>query len=298
MRLRRSELRYSGSRDEGQGADRQGTRRRGFGKLSASGHPSRGATMRSVHTAYLGLSLLLVAGYAQAAEIDVDCNVESDYEFALSEKSVIFTRETETPKAIVMRQGRLFVDDRWVTLSAADSKRIADYERDARATMPLARQIGLDAADVAFTALAEVAAGFGSDPARSRAKMDKAREVLDRELSRSVSPYHYNSEAMGESIGAAVKEVLPMLIGDIVSGALGAAFSGDAERMKRLENMDKDIEARIKPRADALEIRARALCQKMESLDAIDNALEYRLPGGKPLDLLQIKPPDHRRKDD
>ena len=82
--------------------------------------------MRSVS---MGLSLLLLAGAAQATEVHVECNVESDYDFALSDKSVIFTRETATPKAIVMRQGRLFVDDRWVTLSAADSKRVAEYER-------------------------------------------------------------------------------------------------------------------------------------------------------------------------
>lgn len=251
-----------------------------------------------MRSASIGLSLLLLAGAAQATEINVECNVESDYDFALSDKSVIFTRETGTPKAIVMRQGRLFVDDRWVALSAADSKRVADYEREARATMPLARQIGLDAADIAFTTLAEVAAGFGSDPSRTRDKLDKARKQLDRELSRSVTPSHYNSEALGESIGAAVKDVMPVLVGDIVSGALGAAFSGDDARMKRMENMDKDIEARIKPRADALEVRAEALCRKMESLERIDGALEYRLPDGSALDLLELKPPEKRRKHD
>lgn len=243
----------------------------------------------------IGLSLLLLTGAAQAADIDVECKVESDYDFALSDKSVIFTRDTGTPKAIVMRQGRLFVDDRWVALSPADSRRVADYERDARAVMPLARQIGLDAADIAFTALGEVAAGFGSDPSRTRAKLDKARKQLDQQLARSISANHYNSEALGESIGGAVKEVMPSLIGDIVSGALGAAFSGDEARLKRLENMDKEIEARIESRADALEVRARSLCQKMESLDRIDNALEYRLPNGAALDLLELKPPEQRR---
>lgn len=251
-----------------------------------------------MRSASIGLSLLLLAGAAQATEINVECNVESDYDFALSDKSVIFTRETGTPKAIVMRQGRLFVDDRWVALSAADSRRVADYEREARATMPLARQVGLDAADIAFTTLAEVAAGFGSDPSRTRDKLDKARKQLDRELSRSVSPSHYNSEALGESIATAVKDVMPVLVGDIVSGALGAAFSGDDARMKRMENMDKDIEARIKPRADALEVRAEALCRKMESLERIDNALEYRLSDGSALDLLELKPPEKRRKHD
>ena len=251
--------------------------------------------MRSVS---MGLSLLLLAGAAQAAEIHVECNVRSDYDFALSDKSAIFTRESGDPKAIVMRQGRLFVDDQWVSLSPADAKRVAEYEREARATMPLARQVGLDAADIAFTTLGEVAAGFGGDPSRTRAKLDKARAQLDKELARSVTVNHYNSEALGESIAGAVKDVMPSLVGDIVTGALGAAFSGDDERMKRLENMDKDIEARIQPRADALEVRARALCDKMENLDRIDNQLEYRLPGGKRLDLLEIKPPEKRHKAD
>lgn len=251
--------------------------------------------MRSVS---MGMSLLLLAGAAQAAEVNVECNVSSDYDFALSDKSAIFTRETGVPKAIVMRQGRLFVDDRWVSLSPADGKLIAEYEREARATMPLARQVGLDAADIAFTTLGEVAAGFGGDPSRTRAKLDKARKELDKELARSVTPSHYNSEALGESIGNAVKQVLPSLIGDIVTGAVSAAFSGDDERMKQLENMDKEIEARIQPRADALEVRARALCTKMENLDRIDNALSYRLPDGKALDLLEIKPPEKRRKAD
>jgi hypothetical protein len=242
--------------------------------------------------------LLLMAGAAQAVEIDTECNVKSDYDFALSDKSAIFTRDTGTPRAIVMRHGRLFIDDRWVTLSAADSKRVADYERDARAAMPLAQRVGLDAADIAFTALAEVAAGLGSDPARTRARLDDARKQLERELAGSVTPHHYNSEALGESIGVAVKDVLPTLVGDIVSGALGAAFSGDQARMERLENMDQDIEARIQPRADALEVRARDLCRKMEALDSIDNALEYRLPDGRALDLIELKPPEKRRKHD
>lgn len=245
----------------------------------------------------MGLSLLLLAGAAQATEINVECNVESEYDFSLSDRSAIFTRETGAPKAIVMRQGRLFVDDAWVTLSAADSKRIADYEREAREAMPLARQVGLDAADIAFTALGEVAAEFGGNPDRTRAKLDKARAQIDKELARSVNANHYNSEALGESIGEAVKQVIPSLVGDIVTGAVGAALSGDEERMKRLENMDKDIEARIQPRADKLEARARALCTKMENLDRIDNALEYRLPNGKALDLLEVKPPEKRKQD-
>lgn len=244
----------------------------------------------------LALALLLFAGAAQAADMHVSCNVDSDYDFALSDKSVIFTRDSGTPKAVVMRQGRLFVDDQWVTLGAADRERVAAYETQARAAMPLAAEIGRDAADIAFTALGEVAAGFGNDPARTRVKLDKARAQLNAKLAQSISPTHYNSDEMGRSIGQAVKDVMPMLMGDIVSGAISAAF-GDEEQRKRLENMDKDIDARIEPRSKALEGKARTLCDKMKALDGIDNALEYRLPSGKPLELLRIKPDSESEHD-
>ncbi len=219
---------------------------------------------------------------------EISCNVESDYEFALTDRSVVLTRDAGTPRTILMRQGKLFVDDKWVPLTAADSKRISAYERDARGVMPLAQQIGRDAADIAFTTLGEVAAGFSSDPAKTRAKLAKARTQLDARLARSVTPNHFNGDDIGEGIGAAVKDALPSLMGDIVGGAIRAAFGGDVAQLKRMENMDKLIEAHVEPRAKSLERNAELLCNKMESLDRIDNALEYRIDG-RPLNLLEVK---------
>lgn len=237
-------------------------------------------------------SMLVVALALASAGVnarEISCNVESDYDFALTDRSVIFTRESGTPGTILMRQGQLFVDDKWVTLSAADHTRVSAYERDARAVMPLAQQIGRDAADIAFTTLGEVAAGFSRNPAETRAKLAKARAQLDARLARSVTPTRFNGDDIGEGIGAAVKDALPSLMGDIVGGAIRAAFGGDTAQLKRMENMDKLIEARVEPRAKALERNAELLCNKMESLDRIDNALEYRF-NGQPLNLLEVRP--------
>jgi len=230
--------------------------------------------------------LTLACGSAFAGTCDVD--VESDYDLALNEHSVILTRDSGVPKAIVMRQGRLFVDDAWVTLSAADSQRIAAFEQGTRATMPEAQAIGRAAADIAFTALGEVAAGFSSDPANSRAKLAKARAQLDARLARSVTANRFDGRDLGNGISQAVAGVLPSMIGDIVGGAISAAFSGDASRLKQMENLDAQIEAKVEPRARALEQRAEGLCRRMIALDVIDNALEYR-HDGKPLDLLRIE---------
>lgn len=244
----------------------------------------RGLTLAS-------LSLVLLAGNVAAKEIS--CDVESDYELHVTPRSVILTREHGTPDVVLMRQGKLFVDGRWVELNAADGKRIAQYERETRAVLPLARQIGHDATAIAFTALGEVAAGFSNDPAVTRAKLAKARVKLDASLARSISANHFNSDHLGEGIGRAVAELLPSLIGDIVGGAVRAAFNGDTARLERMERMDQEIEARVAPRAKALERRAEALCQHMQALDQIDDALDYRLPDGRRLDLIDTRTSRH-----
>lgn len=235
---------------------------------------------------WLALALVAVAGVASAKTIT--CDIESDYDLAITPKSVILTRDSGVPKTIVMRQGELFVDDRWARLSAGDRARVAAYEREARAVMPLAQQIGRDAAAIAFTTLGEVAAGFSSDPARTRTQLAQARTRIDTRLARSVTATRFNGADLGEGIGEAVREVMPLVIGDIVGGAVRAAFGGDITRLKQMEDMDRVIEARIQPRAQALERNAENLCRRMEGLDRIDNALDYRLPNGDKLDLLRI----------
>lgn len=235
-------------------------------------------------------SALLLALAVTAQARDFNCDIESDYDLTLNEQSVILTRDSGTPKWIVIRGDRLFVDDRWVALDNEDRKRIAAFDRTTRETMPLAREIARDAADIAFTALGEVAAGFSNDPVETRAKLDAARRKIDARLARSVSANRFSGDDLGEGIGEAVGEVVPMVIGDIVGGAVSAAFSGDTRRLQNMENLDKQIEARVEPRAKALEKRAEALCGKMTELDRLDNALAYRLPSGDPLDLMRIKP--------
>jgi hypothetical protein len=244
----------------------------------------------------LVLSVLSMAcSGALAADVNVSCSMDSDYDLSINERSVILTRASGTPKAIVMRQGRLFVDDRWVTLSEADSERIAAFEKGAREAMPEAQAIGRDAADIAFTVLGEVAAGFASDPKAAQAKISQARSQIDARLARSVTPTRFDGRDLGQGIGSAVSEVIPSMIGDIVGGAISAAFSGDASRLKRLENLDAQIDAKVEPRARVLEQRAQSLCGRMVKLDRIDDALEYRLVDGRPLDLLRARAPEDKK---
>src|SRR3546814_13391905 len=80
-------------------------------------------------------------------------------------------------------------------------------------------------------------------------------------------------------------------MGDIGVGALRAALSGDSSRLERVDNLDARIEALVEPRAKALERNAETLCSRMQALDRIDDALDYRHEG-RPLELLRVETGD------
>lgn len=232
---------------------------------------------------------LLACGAACAGvEIDSRCEIDSPYQLTLNERSLILTRQDGEPKAIVMRQGRLFVDDRWVELGAQDSRRLAEFERGARAAMPETQAIAREAADIALVAVGEVAAKLGNHPDRTRAKLAQARTRLDAGLRDAIGPTRFSGKRLGDGIADAIGDALPVLIGDLVGGAVSAALSGDVERFERLDGIDAQIEAAVQPRAGALERRADRLCQQVRGLDQLENSLEYRFDG-RPLDLLKVE---------
>ena len=67
---------------------------------------------RDIRMRRILFSALLLALAATAQARDVNCDIESDYDLTLNEQSVILTRDSGTPKWIVVRGDRLFVDDR------------------------------------------------------------------------------------------------------------------------------------------------------------------------------------------
>lgn len=245
-------------------------------------------------TALAAMTLACGAAFADV-HVDANCEIDSPFELTLNERSLILTRKDGAPKAIVMRQGRMFVDDRWVQLSSADTVRIAEFERGTRAAMPEAQHIGREAADIAFTALGEVAAVLGNHPDRTRAHLDKARKQLDTRLSNVITPTRFSGKALGDGIADALGETLPTVIGELVGGTVTAALSGDTDKFKRMDKLDAQIEAAVQPRADALGHRADGLCRRMRELDALDNALSYRFDG-QPLELLKVEAKEKQAK--
>lgn len=123
-----------------------------------------------------GLLLGLLVAVPAASADDLHCNVSSDYDLTLNPRSLILIRASGTPQRLVLRQGALFVDDRWVAVSADDRARLIQFERQTRDVVPLAQEVGREAADIAVTALGEVAAGFAAARGHACAAGGRARK--------------------------------------------------------------------------------------------------------------------------
>jgi len=240
----------------------------------------------------LMVAALLFASASTFAGVDA-CDMDSDYDVALSPDAITFSRDEGSPRQVVMHDGHLQVDGREAELGSADRERVRQFEHDARALVPEVRAIALEAVQIAFTAMTEVARGLAPDNPRLQAKLEASRLELLAQFEQPEGHFKIDEDAVAASVARLVGEVTPTLVGEITKAALAAAFSGDEHKTDeiegRAERMEKDIEARIKPRADALEARADALCPRFAALDQLDNALAWRLHDGGALDLLRTR---------
>jgi hypothetical protein len=237
--------------------------------------------------------LLALAPLAQAA-VSVDsghCQINSDYDLSVDAQRIAF--DNTRGSRIEMADGALWIDGEPAALSAEDVTRVRAFEAQVRRLLPEVRAIGIDAIDVAYTALNEVASALSDKPETITRRLDSSRELLEERLLGSDE----NSLSMDDAVvDAAVEEmvgeIVPLLLGEITRAAIAAALTGDEARVKEIEAradaMEARIERTVEARASLLEARAEALCPSLIALDEIDNALEVRLADGSPLALLKV----------
>lgn len=236
---------------------------------------------------------MLFAGTAQAGRFNA-CDIESDYDLTIGKEALTFVRDAGTPERIVMHDGRLTIDGAEQALSAADTARIAKYERDIRAMVPEIKAIAIDAVGIATDAVVQVAKAFaGNTEPRSLARLEEIGARVSERIEASDTTSEWREHEFDAAIEELTAELVPMVVGDIAAVAVAAALSGDEEKLAQIEAradaLEKEVEARVEARADVIEERAEALCPRMAALDALESEMELRLADGSPLDLVQMK---------
>lgn len=246
--------------------------------------------------ALLPLALLLASGAAQAHSthdgVRLGCDVRSDYSVRPYRQAFLFSREGSTPAEIGIGGGRLFIDGKEIELGAADHARLREMEGEMKAMVPQIEKVTLEAIEIAFTALTEVARGLSNTPEKTVAGLERSHREMMAEI-RSKPMGVFNEDAMAGIIEPIITRFIPDIVGGAVSTALKAAFSGEAatkEFEARIKHMEGELDTRVEARAKKLEPLADALCQRLTHLDSLDDSLEFRLPDGKPMQLLSVDP--------
>lgn len=254
-----------------------------------------------MNRAALTTALLLATGLVQAHSTDKDshssCDVSSDYSVSTYRSAFVFSQEKRKPAEIGIGGGRLFIDGKEATLTAADHARLREMEGEMKLLIPEVREVTTEAVDIAFTALTEVARALASNPKATVAKLETEHARVLREINEKPLAL-FNDDAMEDVVEPIISEYVPEIVGGAVSSALKAVFGGEKRAREfeaRMERMEKEIDTNVDARAKALEPLAEAMCQRLRRIDDLDNALEYRLPNAKPLQLLRID--QHKRTD-
>jgi hypothetical protein len=255
---------------------------------------------RPMKHAMIFSALLLSAGATQAQASDggrhMGCDVGSQYAVKPYRGAFLFTRDADRPMELGIGGGRLFIDGREAQLSAGDHRRLLQFEAEGKRVLPQIEQITVEAVDIAFTALTEVARALASDPRATVTSLESAHRRVRAEMG-SRPLMVFNDDAMADVVKPLVTEYVPEIVGGAVSTALKAAFSGDKARADfeaRMQRMEHELDTRVEARAKALEPLAQDMCERMRRMDSLDNALEFRLPDGQPLQLLKLDRRDDR----
>ncbi len=246
-------------------------------------------------------ALLCTASFAHAGtDVATDaCDLESDWSVAMQPAALSFASEREGgPSKLTLADGVLTVDGRTVVLSAAERARLRAYEAEVRRLLPEARAIALDAIDIAFTAVDEVARAFapkdGDGYARTAEKLATARIIARRQVEDAFAGRGMGEAEMERLIEDAVAQLVPAVMGDIISTAVTIAISGDEAAARELEQraqrMEREIEERVESRAKELERRAEAFCPQLVELDRIESTITTEIAPGRRFDLIRVEP--------
>ena len=245
-------------------------------------------------TATLATSLLVSAPISAentSIDIKVSCDARSDYQVSMSGQAFVFENNDGRNTRVVLGGGQLYINGKQTAVSAADQKSLDGFEAELRLLVPESRQVVTEAVNIAFDALGAVSVALSGNAGKST-EYDKARAKAVASANDPTRLPIFNDQSMRGIVEPIVSEFVPDIVGSALGFAMKAIFAGEekaAAMETRMNAMEKDLDARIDAREKALEPLAEGMCKRIQRMDALDNALEVRLPNGKPIDFLSIK---------
>ena len=250
--------------------------------------------------------LVILVAFATALSLDPaiaalnvesnHCDVTSDYSTKVDVGRISFTNDKTHRVVTLLPGGVIEVDGRALNLNAEDRQRALELEHAIRTIIPDAKALAVDAVAIAFEAVAHVSAAFASNAHEARQSAERIARTAT-EMKRVINARDdwgpQSEQEISQLIEGSVKSLIGEMVGNIAAQAIKVALSGDEaavdELTARAGSIEQNVEKAVGKRAKELEVRADALCVRVQDLDRIESGIRTRLPDGSALDLIQVK---------
>lgn len=218
------------------------------------------------------------------------------FDVDVTASGMTFHRKDGTPANIVVHDGTLRVDGKAVAVSSSDADALRRYEAGVRRLVPEIASIAREGVSMGYAAMTNVTLTFADGEQRAGLLEKLKRRQADalRAIDEGIGAGHWSSDRMAETFAGSVSDGVGELVGTVTSRAVTAALSGDATQVAalqaRAESLDKTMDREMNKRSRALEARAETICPQLNDLADLQRGWHIRLPDGRPLELMTIKP--------
>ncbi|TLU66779.1 DUF2884 family protein [Thalassotalea litorea] len=233
------------------------------------------------------------------------CSINMNYGVIVENDTIRFLDEDSTIVQI-NNQKDLFVEGKQISLSDDQQALVSEYAAGVNQQVPKIVNLALDAVEIAFSALSQVAIGLGGEDSESAQSLNQSFADIKEKLStrfHSEDGSVYLAEQNFDSLDEFIEDELEQEIENIVTDSIGNVFiaigqamnseDGDFEQKmeafgERMERMGEEIEVAVEDKAEHLEAQAETLCTDLQQLNALEDQLTSNVDELADFDLIDV----------
>jgi len=243
--------------------------------------------------------------FASLVHAELDCRVDLQYGFIVNENRIRVVHESVT-RYQINGDDQLIVGGQWIQLNDQQKQDIKTLSDNVHEVMPKMILLAVDGVELAIDTVQQVYTGLvGTDHSsyrRIHRALKRVKKKVNKKFVHSDSNYYIGpgslenvEEFVDQELEEELEQAINTSVGGILSAIAGLSAGNDLdmeERInalsERLEAMDEHFESNIEPQAETLRKKARWFCERMESINEIEERLRASIPQLQPFDAIVV----------
>lgn len=244
--------------------------------------------------------VFLAAISSRAFAHDNTCNVEFRSDITISPDAIEIASHDR--QMVIKENQDLYVDGNQVQLTSKEQELVETYAAQVRDTIPEIVAVALEGVEIGLTAVTEVFYAFSKDgpPESLQNSIDSIQETVDARMRQDDNIIYLKGgeisglESTMDDLEPALEDAIADAVGSMIVSMGEALIEEEGSLTERLaglsrsaEQFERDIETKVKGRAERLEQRAEGLCDQVYALQATESRLHLEVPETRPFDLVK-----------